>query len=90
MVTRTTDRATGVETSGLNELLRRLVEKQNQFAPDGWFSIEELCNQWGKSRRYVDECVLKMVKAGIMERKKFIARDSKRMVAIWHYAETSR
>lgn len=92
MATRTTKGTEGVETPGLNELLRQLLEKEGKIAPQGWYTANEFAKSWGLERRHCSRVLERMVGAGLMQRKKYVSKTVGTrgvMASMWHYAKTS-
>jgi DNA-binding MarR family transcriptional regulator len=77
-----------VATPSLNELLKQLLEKEGHTAPSGWFTSKQLLTEWGLKERHASKLLNRMVKAGLVQRKKFIANFGTRSQMVWHYAKT--
>lgn len=92
MATRTTKGTEGVATPGLNELLQQLLEKEGHAPPPGWHTAGELQQAWGIDGRHCRRLLDRMVKTGLMQRKKYVSKTVGPrgvMARMWHYAKTS-
>lgn len=89
MASRTTKGTEGVATPRLNELLKQLLDKNGSVPPPGWFTTKHLQNEWGVSERRCNKVLEKLMAAGLMQRKKFVAKvGAGKSQSVWHYAET--
>lgn len=90
MATRTTKGTEGVETPSLNELLKQLLDKNGSTPPPGWFTSKHLQAEWGLSERHCNKVIERLIAAGLMQRKKFVAKvGAGKSQSVYHYAKTS-
>ena len=53
--------------------------------PEGWLSIEDMCELSGVCRQTMQHRVEKLVRDGKLQRKRFRIQLSSRVSAVWHY-----
>jgi hypothetical protein len=69
----------------LAEIMAETTGAISEPVPEGWLSIEQMCELSGVCRQTMQHRVEKLVRGGALQRKRFRIQLTSRVSAVWHY-----